>query len=71
MVPFEKGSDHLFHRMKETDTSFTTTEHLVSVIGREYVTNIIPGAKNSAGIMDSVCDFLSRKTEGVSMFERI
>ena len=68
VVPLDKSQEHLFQRMQEVGTSFTVTEHLASVIGAEFVTEVIPGIMDSAGVMDSICRHLSDNHDGVSMF---
>ncbi|MFY9493114.1 MAG: phosphopentomutase [Minisyncoccia bacterium] len=68
IVPFTMQGVHLFQRIKEVGVNFTTTEHLTSLIGQNFVTETIPGVKDSSGIMDSVCEFLQRDVSGVSMF---
>lgn len=68
IIPFSNVSNHLFYRMREADIPFTTTEHLTSVIGKDYVTTTVPGIKDSAGIMDAVCEYLVKINSGVSIF---
>lgn len=68
IVPFGISSAHLYQRIKEAGVNLTTTEHLTSLIGRDFVTETIPGIKDSIGIMDSVCDLLRKDAPSVSMF---
>ncbi|MFH1598178.1 MAG: phosphopentomutase [Patescibacteria group bacterium] len=68
VVPLDRSQEHLFQRMQEVGVPFIATEHLTSIIGKEFVTVIIPGIMDSAGIMDSVCKYLGKNHSGVSMF---
>jgi len=68
IVPFNSSQDHLFQRLKEIGIPFTATEHLASLIGREFTTNVIQGFKNSQRTMDDVCDYLKQGGNGVAMF---
>lgn len=68
VVPFDNGSDHLFQRLKEANAPFTATEHLTSLIGKEFATTTILGFKNSPGTMDDVCEYLRQGIDGIAMF---
>ncbi|MFA5126410.1 MAG: phosphopentomutase [Patescibacteria group bacterium] len=68
IVPLNKSCEHLFQRIREVGMPFTATEHLASVIGSEFVTEVIPGIMDSAGVMDSVLEYLRVGKDGVAMF---
>ncbi len=68
VVPFDISVEHLFTRIKESGTPLTVTEHLASLIGKDYPSRVIPGIKDSAGIMDSAYRLIRRKVKGISMF---
>lgn len=68
LVPLSKTREHLFHRVRESGISLTMTEHLASIIGDDFSGNILPGVKDSAGIMDSVCEHMKTGMPGISMF---
>lgn len=61
-------SDHLFSRLRDADITFTTTEHLTSLIGEEFVRIVIPGIKDTAKIMDDICNYFSMDTRRLAMF---
>jgi phosphopentomutase len=68
VVPLAKTPEHLFRRIQDVGIPLTVTEHLASIIGDEFVSDVIPGVKDSAGIMDSVLKHLNTGARGVSMF---
>lgn len=68
IVPFDKGNSNLYQRIMDASWGFTVTEHLATLIGKEYITNVMPGFKDCAGVIDSVCNFLRERRTGILMF---
>lgn len=68
VIPFDKDHEHLFQKLRKAGISLTVTQHIASLIGEEFASNILPGIKNSRGIMDSVCEYIKVGSPGISIF---
>jgi len=68
VIGIPTDSHHLFSNLRKNGVEFVATQHLATIFGEQTVDRIIPGIKDSAGIMKSACQWISEKKSGVAMF---
>ncbi|MBN1779431.1 MAG: phosphopentomutase [Candidatus Buchananbacteria bacterium] len=68
VVQTDQGDCHLFARLQQAEIPLTLTEHLTSLIGQQYSSNVIKGIFDSVGIMAEVKNHMASHRPGVAMF---